>query len=885
MSACKYAQYCWSCGTRRATVLIEHGRGGKVLPHCSQSCSHTGKGPSLSEGISALSLVGPAIAATKPAAEEVVERLSDLLGRSAKDGDLVTMPAGLTVFHGISDGAWGFATMRAFSYFSTNVNPPIGAGIGEKDEEYGYAKFLPRLFELEVRKPLSLVLHTIGAHGEKIENTTALDIEYGTNNDGYLSTLGEEEFRFRRNPREVVELKRIYYFPLTALKERPDDDFEHDLTGVLGGTEVTFTRVPYPLIVGLVIETSTTVDRLFSYRVLRQVAELRKETENHICSKLDTAFVGAYHLVRRGMTATTFFAFDSDAVDETIKVSAQSKLQCHNHPNLRRQPLAFVVMQEEMDEDDNLTIFGGGALSTDVRADIVIISMIQMAVQRFVTVAAAGKKSQRRIGLRIPYNFVNALYNYGFDGEGTKDTAVVLLKLNPDQYYQTMEITPLRLETPPPFDAKMPATLYADIGMDSPTGKSLDCMPDAILQHALLLRSKKLVDRAEEIARQLMQESPDDYPSLWVFIARFLRNVVIADSSQQGELQWVFSYLKWWAVKAGTIPLDVQHDLTDAFAAMVIGATAPPENTPEAAVFQELATAFVETFVLAGTKAISATVAYALATGVNNWEEFMRSRLWNLFALEMRLSANTSLLQLATIISIQPRTPWPSVPLEKLYAHRDNGDIAHLVLLFKSKTVSAATLQHLLDNLAPQRPENLSLAATYWANSENTDLDKAKAWAVKFNVAEYISIETIAGRSDLLQIVFSLATEQQLLGWKRFGHITASSCFTALLSRIPDPSAAIDPITYEEAIAEGVKEQDLAQLPSIPALVSGQRPRFQRTVIRLYKECFGPTSVGVSRPGKRQGTAPGEGAATIEDPRGRKFALVTPQALVSPTTQ
>lgn len=452
--------------------------------------------------------------------ESLINRLSAIAPTGAADGGRYRLAAGTTLFHGVSDGKFGWAELRDFSYVSNNLNPSIGAGIGEKSlkvrQGSGREEFVARLFELETKREVELILNNTGGHGKKINDIAELDSKHGGANDGYIGSEGEEELRLRGRMIDNYVLARSHFFPSPAIVEKDDGS---DLTGSSNGEDVTYAR--WEPKDGYAVETLAFSDRLFSFSLLRQVHDAIDVTPTRR-KYADALIIGVYHLVRRGTGAKTYVAFEEDAAPPSIVFFQAEKLKCHNHPNLTRRVAAFLVTSK-----DSNAVIGGGPLTTigEERAFPELCKLWLERTLRQQVTSTPKEEPVKPIELSVPYSLVfqfvgksmhtderprRKTYEVRIDElsafQGAlypQHSAISNGSNGEDSFYAPLFAVLSDPNAPAPqvFDAKIrynerEAPMRTLLGMYSNASWKTKWSTQSIIRHAILIRSRALLDHA-----------------------------------------------------------------------------------------------------------------------------------------------------------------------------------------------------------------------------------------------------------------------------------------------------------------------------------------------------------------------------------------------------
>lgn len=494
---------CDTCRSRTATRAVRHS-GGIISVHCSE---HTCVAQCA------------ALPAASHAREALIDRLSLVAPSGSADGSRHKLPAGTTLFHGVSDGKFGWAELRDFSYVSNNLNPPIGAGIGEKSWKVrngeGKEEFVPRLFEFETKRGVELVLNNEGGHGKKIAPITDLDARYGGANDGYIGSAGEEELRLRGRMIDNYVLARSHFFPAPGVVEVSDGS---DITGSSSGQDVEYAR--WEPADGFEVETLAFTDRLFNASLLRQVHDAI-DVNPALRRYADSLMVGLYHLVRRGVRAKTYVAFEENSTAPPLAFFKADALRCHDHPNITRRVAAFLVTSKEAH-----VVLGGGPLTKTGEARA-FEALCKLWLGRVAKRELGGFRAPEPIELSVPYGLVRKfvgkieLHYEGryltkervevkidvpsaFSGGGyPTHSAIANGSDGQDRFYTPLYAVPIDPSAPDPI-ASDPAVRYDESA--APLGTLLRIYnsvewrtrwgTQAIIRHAILIRSTELLDHA-----------------------------------------------------------------------------------------------------------------------------------------------------------------------------------------------------------------------------------------------------------------------------------------------------------------------------------------------------------------------------------------------------
>jgi len=222
---------------------------------------------------------------------DLIDRMPNRKHEESQRGDMVLLPAGLTLFHGtLAD--FTLDDMNEWSFFSTNINPPIGL-IGEKAASGEYVQ-RPRVVEYVLTKDVEVEMtwadlqSTAQIRGEGVIHPFKR---------GWIGAKpGEEEIRFRSPSKVGLLVLRNYEFDsgwvyeMSSLieegkleREEPtimhyDDSYVH--VNCLkkfseSNSELVFLEVE---------------DRVFSYYMMRQ------------CNGNSRAMIALYGMVRFGIT-------------------------------------------------------------------------------------------------------------------------------------------------------------------------------------------------------------------------------------------------------------------------------------------------------------------------------------------------------------------------------------------------------------------------------------------------------------------------------------------------------------------------------------------------------------------------------------------------------
>lgn len=692
MATSKQAMICSSCKIANARVTIRH-RDGSYSLHCKQVCAESGGNNGW--------IMGDAIAPVTSAKERLVVRLSNVAPTGTPDGTVITLPKGVTLFHGIADGTYPWTELREFSYVSNNVNPSIGAGIGEKLMEYPRNVFCARLFELELRKTSRLILNNSGGTGVKIESIADLDADYGTANDGYIGSEGEEEIRMRRAPRKEFRLVRSYFFATPAVTAFADDVAMSNLTGGNDQNgEVLFGRWTAPRVLGFVIETLPFVDRLFSYYLLRQIeagkysfvpgSAALKEHPLY----MDSLMIGVYHLIRHGLGTKTYVAFEENKEQE-VSVLAQSKLKCHEHPNASRKVSSFLVTSTATRAwGSTVWIFGGGIVNANGDESFPIIAN-QLRVQ-FVELYLESEKAKTKVvEFLVPYSILGWFVGPIVDQDTNRSFVIDVDKvrrasIDKRGFYIPLLVAPRTSPSHvadylPSMNDDLLLRLYPDSVAHDVIRQRADSSIVAMLLHAVQVRSEKLVLHAVKFSNTLFLAGDD---------RRFGDALAAAftDMALWPNTHPFPSDADWLISQALTHQLEREPDLVpklkvssiislvNSLAAQFINAPIP-ESKLHAELLVMRYEAIVQIFF--GPTKTPLMVASALVAEVEDWEAFKAGPYWKVWTqvastlmTDDRATPTDDIVALARIKSVEPRgTPWAPVPWtwHSLLLHKSGG--------------------------------------------------------------------------------------------------------------------------------------------------------------------------------------------------------------------
>jgi hypothetical protein len=815
----------------------------------------------------------------------IIDRLYHVAPENAADGGVYALGSGTTLFHGISDVNYTFAEIRDFSYVSNNVNPSIGAGIGEKTAGYGTNKLYPRLFELETVRNVSLVLVNEGQHGEKIENLEELDKAYGSDHDGYISSRGEEELRLRGKMSNNYRMARSYFFPAMPLKEVPETRNEVDLEGNNYGVAGERTYGRWAPVAGFAIETLPFVDRVFSYSVLRQVDEAIRSRP--LARKYaDALMTGAYNLVRRGTTAKIYVAFQ-EAGAWSFPVFKVEQLRCHDHPNLSRVICAFLVTITVGAKE---IAMGGGPLNKlgDDLAFSAICNLWMTSAFNAVLKRNQGIVPRGYVDLRVPYCL--AEFFVGEVREGMQDVwrvDGVLGQVSASFYYglQGAIMNHLRAPSGISFSSQefVTSALLASYPLGNvtvgPTSARADYHPVQMIRHAVLLRSAELLEHARKHIKQLAKEN---LQSLTIFVEHVLTAMsdmnfvedVGNGKTLSDDVDWLARQVEGnrlaWFRTASVQPAD---DVTWKPVARITKALVAVINTnPGVLRHGNLFATFL--VCRAGTEMHTA-VAGELCIGIKDWEAFKRTGplAWDVLAgvqtwsdavydgapdfsgpLAQRVGWISSIL----VKQMQHQVPWKArVGLDTLLVRkRVTKDLMEALL--ESRYVSKEIFEGLL-MLSPASTDKWSMAwildIDAFSKVETIDFDKMSA-AIKHYTLWTFYDPAVTHNPIVHRAMDKVAPEEVVINWCTRGSYSTPRTVQTLYARATQPPPKERLVTYEEAlrIVGGPRLMSAISpiIPSTNSTVEGvSQPLYDRELLRIH--ALIATATSSARLPKRKG--------------------------------
>ena len=637
---------CAGCREKTVAFAVRHSDA-RLSLYCSKECAAR----------STCKLSGR-IAPVADSKELIVTRLTVVAPEGSADGDVVNLPVGMTVFHGISDGKYPWTTLREFSYVSNNLHPSIGAGIAEKTSEYQTNIFCARLFELELRRPVKLILNNQGGHAVKIERTDELDRDYGTNNDGYIGSQGEEELRLRKEPFRDLALVASDFFPTAALMHT--EVYVDAVPDVVAGDEsngdIRWGRWTVTKVLGFVIETLPFVDRVFSYDLLRQIRDNTRITDgmpyqqndtrtNDRRASLDARMMGIYWLVRSGRKSRTFVAFeeDSEKADKVNILNPSWSIKCHEHPNLDRVVSSFLVTaQVSTNNHHYFYVLGGGAVSRRGHESLEFLA--QLVWKEFIEyrISKTQGNSVLPVSLLVPYSLTyvlagsftneNTRETYGFEFASAFNTFYVHARVYESaglnaRYPNNQGVYNIPKPSPSVREDALTAMYWVGSTPDV-FGNRRDAHPTAILRHAAQVRSTGLLMHALTVAMRL----PPDTTNLPEFVALAFADMRLTEHPD-GEVDWLLDHIGagWFRdVQQGgrstVLPSKVEKLLTFSIVAQLINRN---WRDSSGLTHERLLSRYSRLLNLLKVPrnlppaAMSITVAAALATSVSDWTVFI----------------------------------------------------------------------------------------------------------------------------------------------------------------------------------------------------------------------------------------------------------------------
>lgn len=809
---------CDSCRAKPATLSIRHD--GNVLSvHCTEACASKG-----------MRRPASSVPRTPYAKELIIDRLYHVAPENAADGGMYPLSAGTTLFHGISDVNYTFGEIRDFSYVSNNVNPSIGAGIGEKTGGYGTDKLYPRLFELETARNVSLVLVNEGDHGEKIENVKDLDEGYGRDHDGYISSRGEEELRLRGKMSDNYRMVRSYFFPAMPLKEVPESRNEVDLEGNNTGLDGERSYGRWAPVAGFAVETLPFVDRVFSYSLLRQV-ETAIQSRPLARKYADALMMGAYNLVRRGTTAKIYVAFQQGGT-WNFPVYKVEELRCHDHPNVSRVVCAFLVTITVGAKE---IAMGGGPLNKlgdDLAFSTLCILWMTNAFNA-VLKRNQGIVPRGYVDLRVPYCL--AEFFVGMVTQGVQDAWNVdaLPGLDERVFYYKLHAT-IRNHLRPPSGIvfSSPEFVTATLVGSYPLGKvvtglrnaRVDYHPVQMIRHAVLVRSTDLLAHTlkhiEELVKANMQEDATLIYAEHVLTA--LSDMNLVEDSGNGpvladDVDWLVRQVSgnrraWFrtvTVEADDIGWKPVARLTKALVAVL-------NTNPGVLRHGNLFASFL--IASSGTEMHTA-VAGELCTGIKDWAAFKQTgRLaWDVFAgvqswydavyegeamfsgpLPQRVGWISSIL----VKQLEREVPWKArVGLESLLVRKSvTKDL--IEALIASPYVTQEIFAGLL-MLSPAATDKWRMAwildIDAFSKVETIDFGKMSA-AIKHYTLWTFYNPTLSHNPTVHRAMERFAPEDVVIDWCTRGLYSTPRTVQALYARATQPPPSERLVTYEEAL-------------------------------------------------------------------------------------
>ena len=203
------------------------------------------------------------------AARQFIGELVSRMSKLKMDGtNYVMLHSGLTLFHG-TNYDFDFRFLSPGSYYSTNVNPPVGL-IGEKVNEIGYDRMNPRVYEMELVRNVRVKNIITTANDPLAAYTSASMIQQ--NMEGVINIIGEEEIRLPEEPSAYFKLVNTYYFPKERLRYFGDMITTGSLVGDsknLGDYDSRYMPQQNNT-QGLAVRFVDRESRLFSYHALRK---------------------------------------------------------------------------------------------------------------------------------------------------------------------------------------------------------------------------------------------------------------------------------------------------------------------------------------------------------------------------------------------------------------------------------------------------------------------------------------------------------------------------------------------------------------------------------------------------------------------------------------
>lgn len=809
---------CDSCRTKPATLSIRHD--GNILSvHCTEACASKGMRRS-----------APSVPRTPYAKELIIDRLYHVAPENAADGGMYPLSAGTTLFHGISDVNYTFGEIRDFSYVSNNVNPSIGAGIGEKTGGYGTEKLYPRLFELETTRNVSLVLVNEGDHGEKIDNVKDLDEGYGRDHDGYISSRGEEELRLRGKMSDNYRMARSYFFPAMPLKEVPESRNEVDIEGNNYGLDGERTYGRWAPVAGFAVETLPFVDRVFSYSLLRQV-ETAIQTRPMARKYADALMMGVYNLVRRGTTAKIYVAFQQVGA-WNFPVFKVEELRCHDHPNVSRVVCAFLVTITVGAKE---IAMGGGPLNK-LGDDLAFSTLCNLwMTNAFNAVLKRNQNIVPRgyVDLRVPYCL--AEFFVGMVTQGVRDVWEVDAWFGRDTkafYYELYATIKNHLRPPSGIVFSSPEFVTATLVGSYPLGKVVtglrnvraDYHPVQMIRHAVLVRSKDLLAHTlkhiEELVKANMQEDGTLIFAEHVLTA--LSDMNFIEDSGNGpmladDVDWLVQQVAgnrraWFrtaTVEADDIGWKPVARLAKALVAVI---NTNPGVLRHGNLF--------ENFLLArsGTEMHTA-VAGELCIGIKDWAKFKQTGplAWDVLVgvqswydavyegealFTGPLAQRVGWISAILVKQLQREVPWKArVGLESLLV-RKSVTMDLIGALIDSPYVTPEIFDGLL-LLSPVSTDQAKMARLLDRNAfspqEKVDDAKISAAIKHYKLWQFFD-PSLSYNSVIYRAMERLAPEDVILDWCVLGLYSTPRTVQALYARVPQPPPKDRLVSYEEAL-------------------------------------------------------------------------------------
>lgn len=549
---------CFSCGTRPPALAVRHSSGPlRFSLHCSTECANK-----------AAACVSGRIETVRPAEQRLVLSMKHLHAKDARDGTLVRFWGGLTLFHGLGDRDLNWPTLRPFSPFTNLVTMPIGGDVTENADSNARV-FYPRLYEVEVRDSVAVVLMTHNSEGTyKFEDFEELEKKYGStaDNDGYVSSTGEE-LRLRNEPCRMYDLVGSYYIPAPCIDNKYARRLKFPDRPERGDTERTikWVRDRSTTKYGWTVESIPFVDDAFNYSLLRQIREdIRakeryrriqnlSETPDHIKSN-DSLMAGIYYMFVGGNRVQTYVSFADDNSEHYVSV--YESVKPHLHPNLGRRVRAFLVTYahqgvDESGADSAFFVLGGGDMFWPGQDSLYpVASEVWRQAWEFLS-------TRPRAAVLVPYSIALRLSGEFMLSDGN------MIRTHPlpyevkegvrnDLFYLNMNVAAVadedhRTGTHPPrpsYHLPDPGTMaHGNDLFKRPVRRSSETWKVYVplMRHALLVRSVE--DLRYLIGRILYWEEEDldeRHEYLHSMVATVLSDVNMKEA-EDGEIDWILS--------------------------------------------------------------------------------------------------------------------------------------------------------------------------------------------------------------------------------------------------------------------------------------------------------------------------------------------------------